>query len=100
MARVASSSAAPITAITTRSEGRTTRGSSAAAATPSRISPGLVRGIVGGALYGGAILVVRSITGWSDEADLGATPGFLIVITTIVGMAVGAAGGAVRARRG
>ena len=62
--------------------------------------PGLVRGLVSGAIYGAAILVVRAITGWSDEVDLGSTPGFLIVITTVIGLLLGSAGGAVRARRG
>jgi hypothetical protein len=62
--------------------------------------PGLLRGVVGGLLFGATILVVRSITGWSDEIDLGSTPGFLVVITTVVGLLLGAAGGAVRARRG
>lgn len=61
--------------------------------------PGLVRGVIGGALYGSAMLVVRAITGWSDEIDLGSTPAFLVVITSVVGLLVGAAGGAVRARR-
>ena len=62
--------------------------------------PGLVRGVVGGVLYGAAVLVVRAITGWSDKINLGSTPGFLVVITAVVGLLVGAAGGAVRARRG
>lgn len=61
--------------------------------------PGLVRGVVGGAIFGATILLVRAITGWSDEVDLGEVPAFLVVITSVVGLLLGAAGGAVRARR-
>ncbi|GAA1764877.1 hypothetical protein GCM10009795_009240 [Nocardioides hankookensis] len=61
--------------------------------------PGLVRGLVSGAVYGAAILVVRAMTGWSDEVDLGSAPGLLVVITTVIGLLLGAAGGAFRARR-
>lgn len=61
--------------------------------------PGALRGVLGGALFGASILTVRSITGWSDEVDLGSTPGFLVVITSVIGLLLGAAGGTVRARR-
>jgi hypothetical protein len=61
--------------------------------------PGLVRGLVSGAIFGTAILVTRAATGWTDEVDLGSTPGFLVVITTVIGLLLGAAGGAVHARR-
>ena len=60
--------------------------------------PGLVRGVIGGVLFGTSILVVRAITGWTDEVDLGSTPAFLVVITAVIGLLLGAAGGAVRAR--
>ena len=60
--------------------------------------PGLVRGVIGGVLFGTTILVVRAITGWTDEVDLGSTPAFLVVITAVIGLLLGAAGGAVRAR--
>lgn len=62
--------------------------------------PGLVRGVTGGLLFGATILLVRATTGWSDEIDLGSTPGFLVVITSVIGLLLGAAGGALRARRG
>ncbi|MEP9363421.1 hypothetical protein ABLE68_10675 [Nocardioides sp. CN2-186] len=58
--------------------------------------PGLVRGVVGGVLYGATILLVRATTGWTDEVDLGSTPALLVVITTVLGLLLGAAGGAVR----
>ena len=37
--------------------------------------PGLVRGLVAGVLYGATILLVRAITGWTDEVDLGSDTG-------------------------
>lgn len=58
--------------------------------------PGLVRGVVGGVLYGATILLVRAITGWTDEIDLGSAPALLVVITAVLGLLLGAAGGAVR----
>ena len=62
--------------------------------------PALLRGLAGGAVFGAAILAVRALTGWSDKADIGQTPAFLVVITAIAGAFIGALGGALGARRG
>lgn len=61
--------------------------------------PGSLRGVVGGVLFGASILTVRALSGWSDEVDLGETPGFLVVITGVIGLLLGASGGTVRSRR-
>jgi len=57
---------------------------------------GALRGLVGGFLFGAAILVVHYATGWHEHVSLGDVPAFLIVITTVAGAVLSAVGGAVR----
>jgi 4-hydroxybenzoate polyprenyltransferase len=59
---------------------------------------GFVRGIMGGALFGIAILVGHSIFGQEAKADVPHPHFILVVITTILGALFGAIGGALRAR--
>jgi hypothetical protein len=54
---------------------------------------GADRGLVGGAIYGTALLVVHAIAGTHAKVSLGSFPPFLAVITAIVGMFLAAAGG-------
>jgi hypothetical protein len=54
---------------------------------------GADRGFVGGLIYGIALLVVHAFTGTHATVSLGSFPPFLAVITTVVGMLLGAAGG-------
>ena len=61
--------------------------------------PGAARGLVGGFLYGAAILVLHYATGWTAQISLGSVPAFLIVITTVCGAALSAVGGYLRSRR-
>ena len=62
--------------------------------------PALLRGLISGAIFGAVILAVRALTGWSDKAEIGNTPGFLVVITAIAGALLAAVGGTWGARRG
>lgn len=59
---------------------------------------GLVRGVVGGALFALAIVVVHDLTGKAPEADLPASLGVMAVIYTVLGTAFGALGGVLRRR--
>jgi len=54
---------------------------------------GADRGLVAGAIYGVALLVVHAIVGTHAKVSLGGFPPFLIVITAIAGMLLSAAGG-------
>jgi hypothetical protein len=54
---------------------------------------GADRGFFGGLIYGIALLVVHAIVGTHAKVSLGSFPPFLAVITTVVGMLLGAAGG-------
>jgi hypothetical protein len=54
---------------------------------------GADRGLVGGAIYGTALLVVHAIVGTHAKVSLGSFPPLLVVITAIFGMLLGAAGG-------
>jgi hypothetical protein len=54
---------------------------------------GADRGLVGGAIYGTALLVVHGLVGTAAKVSLGSFPPFLAVITAIFGMLLGAAGG-------
>ncbi len=64
---------------------------------------GADRGLVGGAIYGAALLVAHAIAGTHAKVSLGSFPPLLAVVTAIVGMFLGAAGGRIargtRARR-
>jgi hypothetical protein len=59
---------------------------------------GAVRGVVGGAIFGTMILVVHAIAGGEPKADLPDPPIILAIVTTVLGAAFGAIGGALRAR--
>jgi hypothetical protein len=54
---------------------------------------GADRGFFGGLIYGIALLVAHAIVGTHAKVSLGSFPPFLVVITTVVGMLLGAAGG-------
>jgi hypothetical protein len=54
---------------------------------------GADRGLVGGAVYGIALLVAHEIAGTEAKVSLGSFPPFLAVITAIIGMLLGALGG-------
>lgn len=65
---------------------------------------GADRGFFGGLIYGIALLVVHALVGTHAKVSLGSFPPLLVVITTIAGMFLGAAGGRIaraqRERRG
>jgi hypothetical protein len=54
---------------------------------------GADRGVVGGAIYGIALLLAHAIAGTHAKVSLGSFPPLLAVVTAIVGMFLGAAGG-------
>lgn len=54
---------------------------------------GADRGLVGGAIYGTSLLVTHAIVGTHAKVSLGSFPPFLAVVTAIIGMLLGAAGG-------
>jgi hypothetical protein len=54
---------------------------------------GADRGIAGGAIYGIALLLAHAIAGTHAKVSLGSFPPLLAVVTAIVGMLLGAAGG-------
>jgi hypothetical protein len=64
---------------------------------------GADRGLVGGAIYGAALLIAHAIAGTHAKVSLGSFAPFLIVVTAIAGMLLGALGGRIarqgRARR-
>jgi apolipoprotein N-acyltransferase len=61
---------------------------------------GADRGFFGGLIYGIALLLVHALVGTHAKVSLGSFPPFLVVITTLVGMLLGAAGGRLaRARK-
>ena len=62
--------------------------------------PGLLRGALTGLIFGAAILATRTVTGWSDTADIGKTPALLPAVTAVAGALLAALGGARRARGG
>lgn len=59
---------------------------------------GAKRGILGGAIFGSAILIAHEIHGADAKADLPHPAILLVVITTVLAMAFGALGGLLRAR--
>jgi hypothetical protein len=54
---------------------------------------GADRGLVAGAIYGIALLVVHAIVGTHAKVSLGGFPPFLVVITALAGMLLSALGG-------
>lgn len=54
---------------------------------------GADRGFAGGVIYGTALLVAHALAGTHAKVSLGSLPPFLVVITTIIGMLLSAAGG-------
>lgn len=54
---------------------------------------GADRGVVGGFIYGTSLLIAHAIAGTQAQVSLGSFPPFLAVITAIVSMFLGAAGG-------
>jgi hypothetical protein len=60
---------------------------------------GLVRGAMGGLVYGSFILLGLEILNEEPEAYLGEPQAGLVLVTTIVGAILGALGGGYRARR-
>lgn len=54
---------------------------------------GADRGLVGGFIYGVALLVAHAIAGTEAKVSLGSHPPLLAVVTAIIGMFLGAAGG-------
>jgi hypothetical protein len=59
---------------------------------------GADRGLVGGAVFGTALLVAHAIAGSHAHAKLPGFEPFLVVVTAIVGMFAGALGGFLRRR--
>jgi hypothetical protein len=60
---------------------------------------GAIRGLVGGALFGGAILLVHDATGETAKAKLPHPEILLVAITVVAGIVLGALGGRRRAKR-
>ena len=61
---------------------------------------GADRGVVGGAIYGVALLVAHAIAGTHAKVSLGSFPPLLAVLTAVIGMLLAAAGGRIaRAQR-
>lgn len=58
---------------------------------------GAIRGVIGGAIFGSAILLVHEATGKSAKADIPDPQIILVGITTVAGMILGALGGRRRA---
>jgi hypothetical protein len=54
---------------------------------------GADRGVVGGGIYGASLLIAHAIAGTHAKVSLGSFPPLLAVVTAIVGMLLGAAGG-------
>lgn len=60
---------------------------------------GARRGFLGGLLFGSSILIAHEIAGTDPKVDLPHPGILLIVITTVLGIALGALGGRARAKR-
>jgi hypothetical protein len=54
---------------------------------------GADRGLVGGAVYGTALLIAHAVAGSHAKVSLGSRPPLLAVVTAIIGMLLGALGG-------
>lgn len=59
---------------------------------------GAQRGALGGALFGGFILIAHELSGEEAEAHLPEPAVVLVVVTTVLGVLLGALGGWLRAR--
>jgi hypothetical protein len=57
---------------------------------------GAVRGLVGGTLYGGGLLIAHAIAGTDAEVELPDFAPILVVVTAILGVLLGALGGWIR----
>jgi len=64
-----------------------------------RVRSGLVRGVVGGCLFGAALLAAHAIAGTRPLAKLPEPPLVLVVITTVIGALLGALGARLRTGR-
>lgn len=51
------------------------------------------RGFLGGLIYGSALLLAHELAGTHPKVSLGSVPAFLVVITTLAGTLLSAAGG-------
>ena len=60
---------------------------------------GARRGFLGGLLFGAGILIAHEIHGEDAKAELPDPEILLIVLTTVLGVALGALGGRARAKR-
>lgn len=60
---------------------------------------GALRGLIGGTIFGGFILLVHEATGKEAKANLPDPPILLMVVTAVFGVALGAMGGAARQRK-
>src|SRR5207247_1363672 len=60
---------------------------------------GALRGVVGGSLFGGFILILHEATGKEAKADLPHPAALLLIVTVSAGAALGALGGRTRQRR-
>lgn len=60
---------------------------------------GLLRGILGGLLFGAFILLAHAVSGREEKAHLPEPAVVLVIITTVLGALFGAIGGALRGRR-
>jgi hypothetical protein len=56
---------------------------------------GADRGLAGGVIYGASLLIAHAIAGTHAKVSLGSFPPLLAVVTGIIGMLLGAAGGRV-----
>jgi hypothetical protein len=59
---------------------------------------GARRGLLGGSLFGASILIAHELHGADAKAHVPDPAIVLVVVTTILGIALGAAGGALRSR--
>lgn len=59
---------------------------------------GTGRGLAGGLLFGTTILLAAALVGDPATTELPDPPGILVAVTTVLGMAFGAIGGALRGR--
>jgi hypothetical protein len=58
------------------------------------------RGLVGGVIYGSALLLMHALVGTHAKVSLGSFPPLLVVVTGIIGVLLSAAGGRIgRAQR-
>ncbi|HEV3323030.1 MAG TPA: hypothetical protein VG147_12690 [Solirubrobacteraceae bacterium] len=60
---------------------------------------GARRGLVAGAIYGIALLVVHALAGTPAQVSLGSFPPLLVVLTAVAGMLLSALGGRIARRR-